>query len=163
MCRKVYIGVVVVLGQMSDYSAVVPKPVTYLLTVGRDKTRSELFIDMRVLAQMSGTNMSDEIWDAMYMYVLRWKRDNGDRTAEYKRMRRILKEEVRPFHQGMVRSSSEGGSEERPAPAQDDLDIGRIESDVVSAKRRSWAEGMEVEDLIESFDKLDEDKEGDEV
>lgn len=163
MCRKVYIGVVVVLGQMSDYSAMVPKPVTYLLTVGRDKTRSELFIDMRVLAQMSGTNMSDEIWDAMYMYVLRWKRDNGDRTAEYKRMRRILKEEVRPFHQGMVRSSSEGGSEERPAPAKDDLDIGRIESDVVSAKRRSWAEGMEVEDLIESFDKLDEDKEGDEV
>jgi len=139
---------------MSDYSPVVPKPVTYLLTVGRDKTRSELFIDMKVLSQMSGTNLSDEIWDAMYMYVLRWKRDNGDRTAEYKRMRRILKEEVRPFHQGAVRGI------EKPAPTKDDLDIGRIESDVVSAKRRSWAEGMEVEDLIEGFDELDE---GDEV
>ena len=142
---------------MSDYSKLAPRPVTYLLTVGRDKTRSELFIDMKVLAKMSGTNLSDEIWDSLYMYVLRWKRDNGDRTAEFKRMRRILKESERPFHQGMV--SMVGGSVERPAPAKEDLDIGRIESDVVSAKRRSWAEGMEVEDLIEGFDELDKEDE----
>lgn len=135
--------------KMAGRSKLVPRPETYLLSVGRDKTRSELLLEMRTIARIEGSPLSDEIWDAMYMYSLRWKRDNSDRTAEFTRAMRIVKEGQRGFQ---ARVGPDGEEVIQDARVSVDLVLKGEEAD-------AWVEGMEVEAMLDRFDDMEGDEE----
>tara|TARA_R110002012_G_scaffold231590_1_gene404276 strand:+ start:545 stop:892 length:348 start_codon:yes stop_codon:yes gene_type:complete len=59
------------------------RPKRYLISVGRDKLRSQVMENLWKITEVEGSSMAEEVWDALYMHVERHKgvlelSDSGD-------------------------------------------------------------------------------------
>jgi len=59
---------------MPGYAKGKPKPETYVLNVGRDRVRQEVWSSLRKYAKDDGVPVTEPVWDALYGYVERRKR-----------------------------------------------------------------------------------------
>ena len=59
---------------MPGYAKGKPKPETYLLNVGRDSVRQEVWRRIRKYAEDDEVPVPEAVWDALYGYVERRKR-----------------------------------------------------------------------------------------
>ena len=53
------------------WTAGADRPRRYLISVGRDRLRSEILNSMWDICDVENSTMADEIWDALYMHVER--------------------------------------------------------------------------------------------
>ena len=49
------------------------RPKRYLISVGRDKLRSQVMENLWKITEVEGSSMAEEVWDALYMHVERHK------------------------------------------------------------------------------------------
>ncbi len=54
---------------MPGYAKDKPKPETHLLSVGRHEDRIETLSTIRKIAEKEGTSISEQLWDALWVYA----------------------------------------------------------------------------------------------
>ena len=81
------------------------RPRRYLISVGRDRLRSEILNSMWDICDVENSTMADEIWDALYMHVER----HGGLTKNDGRVMLDRVEEVKDdaFDDAVVNESNE--------------------------------------------------------
>ena len=54
------------------------RPKRYLISVGRDRLREKVMEDLWKIVDSEGSSLADEVWDALFMHVERYKNMGED-------------------------------------------------------------------------------------